>query len=995
MLPLENPKIISLNTIKSHAFFLPFIEPQQKAIPQYPENSAVIKTLNGEWQFRFFKSHEEFWRDPANHSNSKASTPITVPGCWELSGYDHPQYVNLSYPFPVDPPFVPDHNPAGLYQKQFSVPNDWAGKTIILTFLGVSSAFDLFINNEYIGGSKGSHMTSEFDLTNHLQTGKTNQISVIVYKWCDGAYLEDQDMWRLHGIFRDVYLTARPKHHIQDVNVKADYDHTSKNGILKVDFKTNTSNELPLKITLISPDEDTIFSQEITSNHQIKSIFPNIHPWSAEIPSLYQLRIHTLDDHHASKETIGFEIGFRRIEIKQKQLWINGQTVILKGVNRHEFDPDTGWTMTPDRMENDIRMMKQHNINTVRTSHYPNHPYWLMLCDRIGLYVIDEADLETHGFQLIRDWSALSKSEDWLTAYLDRAERLVERDKNHPSVIFWSLGNESGLGKNHELMANWIKATDPSRPIHYEGAENDPLVDVVSVMYPSLKTLKLAGEDKEDDRPYFMCEFAHAMGNSPGSLKEYWETIYAYPRLIGGCVWDWVDQGLRKKKNGNAYFAYGGDYGDIPNDGNFCINGLVDPDRKPHPGLLELKYWIQPVHISKVDRMTGEIVLQNRYNFLPLDHLDANYSIKAEGELLYEGQLDIAEIEPQKEKKYKIEALQEVLPEDKESYFEITFTLKKSLPWAEMGHPIAKYQHQLQQKLAQTGQPVSAGSAKITKKNNDSFAVSLQTGNQTFIFNKHTGEIDQWKIGQSEILSQPISLNIWRSPIDNDVHILKEWQYEGVDRSHTRCHQWIMNENDGIKIVVEGVIAADGMQPHSQYQVSYESIQEGTLKITLVYTPLNLSIRLPRLGFLTQLNPQFDQVKWFGRGPHENYSDRKNAAFVDLFQKPIQDLYHPYITPQENGNRSDVRWLEISSAKTGAAFRIEGQPLFNFSAHYVTLQNLTEAKHQNELKWLKSPYLYFDYAQSGLGSNACGPDVMTKYRLQPKPYTFSLILKSK
>lgn len=996
MLNLENPNQLTINTLPPHAWFIPYEDPNQ-SIPDFPKNTSRLINLNGKWHFLFFDSPGHI---PEDIQETIIENPklegITVPGCWELSGFDRPQYLNVLYPFPVDPPFVPNENPTGIYQRTFDIHEDWAGKDVILTFLGVSSAFDLFLNGHYVGAGKGSHLTNEFHLNPFLNKNESNLLTVIVYKWCDGAYLEDQDMWRLHGIFRDVYLTARPQNHLRDIRIQADYDPAKLRGDLQVDFLVDHKTDIPLKISLLDSSGKKFFSRLTSSQEIIKESFKDIQPWTAETPNLYDLVIETLDQNDATVEVAGFHIGFRRIEIKDQQLFLNGRPILIKGVNRHEFDPDTGWTVSKESMENDICLMKQHNINAVRTSHYINHPYWYTLCDRLGLYVIDEADLETHGFQRTGDWSELSDSPAWEAAYLDRASRMLERDKTHPSVIFWSLGNESGFGCNHQEMASWIRAKDPTRPIHYEGAGEAELVDIVSVMYPSLDALQQAGENEGGDpRPFFMCEYAHAMGNSPGSLREYWQLIYQYPRLIGGCVWDWVDQGLRHSaQNGETTFYYGGDFDDVPNDGNFCINGLVNPDRELHPSLLELKYWLQPISLKKVDLENGWVMIKNRYDFLDLDHVNGYYSLKVEGDSIFNGDLPLPEAKPGSEITIDMPQLKTRLPKNKEVWLEISFTLKHDTSWAKAGHTLAKDQERIQEPKS-TAPSIDYATAKdfILEEDVGGSRLVINHPDQHFSFNTITGWIDSWHIQNQEVFLEPLTLNIWRAPTDNDVLIAKEWILDGLDRTHARQNEIQINPLDDsqLKIKVIGKLAADGYKPHSQYTVEYTFLPDGDCHIHLLFEPLNFLTRLPRLGFKTRLNRRFSQLTWFGRGPHESYTDRKDSALVDLYSSKSKDLFHPYINPQENGNRSDVRWLEVEG-ENGPTFKIKGIPSFNFSLHHCTLQNLTDAKHTNEIHWEPEPTLYIDFAQTGLGSNACGPDALPEYRLTPQPYHFSIIL---
>ena len=996
MLNLENPQEYQINALPPHAWFIPYEDPESP-IPDYPENSSRLISLNGSWNFQFQEYPLRKIDEIVACLNSGINfTEIDIPGCWELAGFDKPQYLNIMYPFPVNPPHVPKKNPMGIYFRKFQIPAEWMEKEIIITFLGVSSAYEVYLNGQFVGASKGSHLLREFLVTPHLNYNAPNTITVLVYKWCDGAYLEDQDMWRLHGIFRDVYLTARPKTHIRDVALHADYNPNTAEGHLTIELDLNQEGSLPLAISLFEPNGQSFYKRHLSSDEPIEETFSDLLTWCAEAPHLYHLVIETLTESGSVCEVIGFNFGFRSIQIQDQQLHLNGSPITIKGVNRHEFDPDSGWTISPEIMETDIKLMKRNNINAVRTSHYINHPYWYVLCDRMGLYVIDEADLETHGFELTGDRSALSESPNWADAYVDRAKCMVERDKNHPCVIFWSLGNESGYGQNHDKMAAWIRQRDSSRPIHYEGAGEASIVDVVSVMYPSISELEGAGKnEKEDPRPFFMCEYAHAMGNSPGNLREYWELINRYPRLIGGCVWDWVDQGLRFQAQGERVaFKYGGDFGDVPNDGNFCINGLVNPDREPHPGLYELKYWLQPIALTEVDLEKGLIRVQNRYDFLNLDHLIFDYHIKIEGESIHAGSLRLPKCEPGTQATISLPALRTELPPGKETFLEISVRQKQDTAWAKAGHVVAKMQHLLQ-KPQPTGDPNSfdSNSTKIDLLE-DQKLLKLITPNQTITFNRLSGWIETWEYQGQQLLTAPLKLNIWRAPTDNDVHIAQEWVLDGLDR--TRAHldeMHILHQAEGsISIQVHGKLSPDGAAPHSNYQIHYTCFSSGEVKVDLEFEPLHLLTRLPRLGFTTQLNEGYKTVTWYGRGPHESYPDRKDAAFIDRYSARSRDLFHPYIHPQETGNRTDVRWLEISGENI-SSLTIIGYPSFNFSIHHCALMNLTQAKHTDEIDWDAMPFLYIDYAQTGLGSNACGPDTLPIYRLNPENISFRFVLK--
>ena len=995
MLELENPKVTRLNTLNPHAWFLPYIGSQTNP-PDYPSTSERVLSLNGDWHFSMHPSPASAVDESGKPIAAAKSSLIKVPGCWELTGYDAPQYLNFRYPFPVDPPNIPNENPTGVYQHIFSLPNEWSGMRIILTLLGVSSAFEVFLDDHYIGGSKGSHLTTEFDLTPFLNSENKNLLTVVVYKWTDGAYLEDQDMWRLHGIFRDVYLTARPQNYLQDVQVSADLDYKQNTGQFKAEFVTNQPAVLPIKVSLSDPSGNLVFTRSQTTEDPCSEAISDVLPWSAETPSLYNFTVETLDDQQNTLEIISIPIGFRYVEVKNRQFYLNGKSIKLKGVNHHEFDPDTGWWVPPDRMEEDVLLMKQHNINSVRNSHYPNHPYWYTLCDRYGLYEIDEADLETHGFQLTGNWSQLADSPEWEPAFMDRAERMVSCNRNHPSILVWSLGNESGLGQNFVRMADWIRQTDPTRPLHYEGAGEADLVDMVSVMYPSLNDVQIAANNASNDtRPYFMCEYAHAMGNSPGNLREYWQLIYTSPRLIGGCVWDWVDQGLRDQTPGNENnFLYGGDFGTEISDGNFCVNGLVNPDRIPHPALLEYQYWIQPVELVNIQQKDGKVTLRNRFDFSTLDHIVCKYRVHAEGVTLFTGQTHLPIVQPGDICSNQIPELESLVPNDREIWLDLSFELAEPTLWAKAGHVVARAQEKI-------FDPVYSPHLKTSKKTAFSIhqarpdLVQISNDTQVFGINPVTGWIEYWSNGGTAILTEPLKVNIWRAPTDNDVYIAQEWVFDGLDRTEARVdHFEISQTAEIITFSVNGKLGAAGSKPHSQYQLIYQFLPSGQLKMHLNYEPINLFTRLPRLGFKTRLTPEFESVNWFGRGPHESYPDRKDSAFVGLYSSSIADLHHNYINPQENGNRSDVRWLEISGKQT-EGFRVEGNPYINFSLHYYDLTNLPESRHISELTWGDSPYLFIDFAQTGLGSNACGPDTLPKYQLPPTKHEFCFWLSLK
>lgn len=708
----QNPKIQHVNMAQPRSSFVPYASVENALLGDW-ELSEYLRLLNGNWYFKLFdmpcKVDQEIIKSDAKFTGFDK---IIVPSNFQLFGYDKPIYTNTRYPIPVDPPYVPDINPTGVYKKEIFISKEDKEKRIFLVFEGVDCAFYLYVNQEFAGFSKVSHMMHEFDITDLLTEGK-NIITVAVLKYADSTYLEDQDKWRMSGIFRDVYLLVRPKIYLKDIYLKPDLNDNLTKGSLVAEIEISNSNEEKSEFYVdvqIYADKELLKSASKLASilpkttEQFRFEFQIEKPllWSAETPNLYKFIVIIKDTSGKILEVIPQNFGFRKIEIKDGVFYLNNVPIKLKGVNRHDMHPRVGFAVTRKMMQEDITLMKQHNINCVRTSHYPNHPYFLELCDKFGIYVIDEADLETHGFGAVGDWGLLAKDPVWEDAFLERAKMMVMRDKNHPSIIMWSLGNESGYGPNHDKMAQWIRSYDNSRPIHYESARDAEVVDIVSVMYPPVEKLEEEGK-KQEKRPFFMCEYAHAMGNGPGNLKEYWDVIYKYPRLLGGCVWEWADHGiLTKTPDGKEYYAYGGDFGDEPNDGNFCIDGLLFPDRTPSPGMIELKKVYEPVMIELLDKKSGIFKVTNRYDFISLNHIEVEWELLLGGRVVKEGFVDVSDVLPHSSKEVKIDEVKEVLESCKEELF-ITFTakLKNSMPWAKRGFVITKSQIAIKEETSQ------------------------------------------------------------------------------------------------------------------------------------------------------------------------------------------------------------------------------------------------------------------------------------------------------
>jgi len=693
----ENPKVTARNTELPHATLLPYAD-EESALVGERGASPHFRLLNGEWRFCYLASPAGvptgFEEESFDDDDWEA---VRVPSNWQMLGYGRPNYTNVAYPYPVDPPRVPQENPVGLYRTTFDVPRVWSGRRVFLNFGGVNSAFYVWVNGKLVGYDQCAHMPSEFDVTEHVRAG-ANSLAVQVFQWSDGAYLEDQDMWRLNGIFRDVHLLSTAAVHLRDVTIRTILDERHVDAILGVSAVLrncdagavtgcsvvaklfDAGNELVVERTV---SERVALHAQSETTVCVEMAVSSPRKWSAEDPNLYTLLVCLRGPDGDVLEVERFRVGFREIEVRGVELLVNGVPIEIRGVNRHDMHPDLGHAVSREAMLQDIVLMKQHNINTVRTSHYPNDPYWLELCDSFGLYVIDEADLETHGFGGVGGRDVLAKDPEWEHAFVDRAARMVQRDKNHPSVIMWSLGNESGYGPNHDAMAAWIREGDPTRPIHCHEAGDGAVVDVVSVMYPTVEHLIKEGRRTDDERPFFMCEYAHAMGNGPGNLKEYWDAIRSHPRLLGGCVWEWADHGIRQcTESGEEWFAYGGDFGDEPNDGNFCIDGLTFPDRTPHTGLIEYKKVLEPVHVEPVDLASGVLKVVSRYQFVSLDHLNVHWSVARDGDVVEQGAVPSPNTPPGGEAELKLPYALPAPGPGVACWLNISFTLAGDEPWA-------------------------------------------------------------------------------------------------------------------------------------------------------------------------------------------------------------------------------------------------------------------------------------------------------------------------
>ncbi len=1001
----ENPGLLHRNRLPARAYAFPYPD-EATALTGERGLSPWFQLLNGTWKFNYTETPIEapktFFDEGFDVSDWD---DIPVPCSWQMCGYSKPHYTNVQYPFPVDPPRVPTENPTGSYRRDFFIPKDWTGRRTLLRFEGIDSAFHVWVNGKEVGYSKGSRIPAEFDVTPYVRTGG-NSVSLRVYQWSDGSYCEDQDMWWLSGIFRDVYLLAVPQTHIWDIQVRTQFDESFTNATLSLQAEVlNPTAGVTLEAALMDGAQ-TVASTSVSATAESRITMPVEKPqkWSAETPYLYTLLLSLKDAKGSVIEVIPIKVGFRQVEMKGGNFLVNGVPIIFKGVNRHEHHPDLGRAVPMETMVKDILLMKTHNINAVRTSHYCDDPRWYDLCDYYGIYLIDECDLETHGFGMQPEWRGNpTNNPEWEGACVDRMVRMVERDKNHPSIILWSLGNESNCGCNHHAMYAAAKAIDPERPIHYEGDYQTEVADVYSRMYTHVDDVIRIGEctfDGAPDRyktiPYVMCEYAHAMGNGPGGLVEYWDAFYKYPRVQGGFIWEWVDHGIRQRTpDGKEYFAYGGDFGDFPNDGNFVCDGLIFPDRVPSPGLTEYKKVIEPAKVEAVDLAKSLFKVTNRYDFSTLDHLSLNWSIMADGKVLQSGTIPPPHVEAGKSAEFSIPYALPVATPGTEYFVLLSFTLASDETWAKAGHEVAWSQFKL---------PVSVPAKILSAKDMPPISVDesdalLRVSGTDFevIFDRIHGVIADWTSDGQKLLNAGPRLNFWRAVTDND-------------RSWTNAKAWrdaglmaLQHRTDGVKVekLSDGAVRVkinSRVAPpiHDRAFVcdyTYTIYGNGDVLLQIHGLPKGeWPETLPRIGLQMTIPQALDQVSWFGRGPGESYVDTKQAGRFGLYSMPVEGLYTPYIMPQENGNRSEVRWVSLTD-KRGKGLMAVAMPEINFSAHRFTTMDLENARHTCELTPRDEITLNLDYRHNGIGTASCGPGPWPQYLLHPEEFSFSVLLR--
>ena len=1035
-----SPELSSLNRLPARATLFPFLD-LESAKKRQRETSPFFQLLNGEWDFKLLNRPEDA-TDEWTHIDWQADeswNSLAVPSNWTMNGYDRPHYTNVQMPFPLEPPRVPEQNPTGLYRRTFSVPAAWNERRVVLHVGGTESVLYVFVNGQAVGMGKDSRLPSEFDITPFLKANRENVLALVCVKWSDATFLEDQDQWWMGGIHRDVYLYSTNQTYIADVFCTANLDDEYLNGQLKVVAKVGFSGEphegWQLRAQLFDADGNAIWNEALTQDISVARSYadkgrlkaqwdvevPNPRKWSAETPYLYILvvTLHNTDSDEVAEAT-STRCGFRRVEIGDRELLINGKAVLIKGVNRHEWDDTTGKVISRDSMLRDIKMMKQFNVNAVRTAHYPNDALWYELCDEYGLYLIDEANLETHDFI-----AYLCHDPRYAAQFLERGLRMVERDKNHASVILWSLGNESGWGANHEAMAAWVRFTDPSRPLHYEGGigweawkENrisPNVTDIICPMYSSIADItKWAETDAANDRrPLILCEYSHAMGNSNGSLGDYFDAFETHHGLQGGFIWEWVDHGILvdggntfptlndSLRNANSRFwAYGGDFGDAPHDANFVCDGLVWPDRTPHPALWEFKHLAQPVGLRVLDVARGEIEVFNKNYFSDLGNLRGEWQVKSEGEILARGEIENLQTAPQNSETVKLGLPQLNLQPDAEAFLNLRFFVTDTTNWCEANHEIAWHQWVFPI-VRQAQSATSSTRSDIVEAEENDDEIVLRANGVAAVFSRAAATLTRFSRDGDNVLHAPLKLQVWRAATDNDgVRLwsgqegkaLGRWFQAGIDKLELRAVSCdLQRDENGARVVCE----TSGDLPTLENAVSHHAVyvldNNGALSIENEITVDESLKDLPRVGVSFALKNGFEQFSYCGRGPLENYADRKRGSVIDVFETTVSDQYVPYVMPQEHGNRTDVRWFALQNGRE--VLTVHAAETFEASVSHFTPEDLFAARHTIDLTPRAETIVNIDAQQRGLGTQSCGPDTLESYRIEAGTHLLNFTLQ--
>lgn len=1001
---------LHVNTMPNRAYYIPASRRMEDLV-ENREASDRFFLLSGDWKFRYFTSvydvKEEFF---AEGYDTSAFETIPVPSVWQNYGHDHHQYTNVRYPFPVDPPYVPYENPCGAYVRTFEWKKQEEAPRAFLNFEGVDSCFYVWMNGSFVGYSQVSHSTSEFDVTDFLKDG-TNTIAVLVLKWCDGSYLEDQDKFRMSGIFRDVYLLARPEKGIRDYFVKAAPDASYQNGEVSIAITWNDGEPQEGTAKLFDT-ENHLVAEAAFGGDTVQMHVKDAHLWNAEEPYLYTLVLET------AGEVITDHVGIREIHAKDGVLYLNGVKIKFHGTNRHDSDPVTGFAISLAQIKKDLKVMKEHNINAIRTSHYPNAPYCYQLYDRLGFYVIDEADNESHGTEEIyanytsweeyaKNWNKLIANNPVFTeATVDRTQRCVERDKNRPSVVIWSMGNECAYGCTFEAALKWTKEFDSTRLTHYESARyvDDPKkydysnLDLYSRMYPSLEEIKKELVEY-GDKPYIMCEYCHAMGNGPGDLEDYFELIHSEEKMCGGFIWEWCDHAIDMGKTieGKKMYAYGGDHNEYPHDGNFCMDGLVYPDRTPHTGLMEFKNVYRPVRVTGYDAEKGTLTIKNYMNFVNLkDYAVLGYEVLVDGEVTESGKITdeaLLELAAGCEKTIPLAIS---VPEQGKCALKVTWYQKQAtevLPEQfELGFeevPVKTKDNQNQKAKEMMKRP--EGTASFGWKEDDHY-LTVSTEQFSYTYNKFTGLFEEMCYANQNLLDRPMELNIWRAPTDNDRNIKNTWMRAQYDRTVTRAYETTAKEENGcVEIETSYSISSPALQRILAGVIKWTIYSDGTTDVHVEAKKDPVFPVLPRFGLRLFLPESFAELTYCGLGPVESYVDKHQASYHGVFHSTPAEQQEDYIRPQENGSHYDCDYASLASDR--AVLTAVGEKTFSFQASVYTQEELTEKAHNYELKPCGSTVFCIDYRQAGIGSASCGPMLLEKYQLKENEIKFAVRLK--
>lgn len=1006
----EDLKIMHENTMPSRAYYMPASHDMGPLVEDRFSSDRVI-CLNGTWEFQYFNSiydlQEKFYEQGYDCSRF---TQVEVPGVWQNYGYDSHQYTNVRYPIPLDPPYVPQENPCGAYVRKFYYEIPEEAPRAYLNFEGVDSCFYVWVNGKYVGYSQVSHATSEFDVTEVLKNGE-NTLAVLVLKWCDGTYLEDQDKFRMSGIFRDVYFVNRPENVVYDYFTTTEIQEEQAVITVQASYQ---GKAVPTKLTLYDAEHKEIASQVFQENtgtvytHKAVILVKEPNLWNPEQPYLYTLVLET------EGEVITDRIGLREICVKDAVLYVNGTAIKFKGVNRHDSDPVTGFVIGLEQMKKDLQMMKESNFNAVRSSHYPNVPYFYQLCDEYGLFVIAEADNESHGTQsqylkdsnwenVSRKWNErISDNPEFIPATLDRTKLCVHREKNRPCIIIWSMGNECGYGCTFEEALKWTKGFDSTRLTCYESSfyRSDRRkydysnIDIFSRMYPSLEEIQ-EYMDKKPDKPLLLIEYCHAMGNGPGDLEDYFQIIYEYDVLCGGFVWEWCDHAIYQGQaaNGKEKYLYGGDFGEEVHDGNFCMDGLVYPDRTPHTGLLEYQNVYRPARVVSFCQKTGELCLENYMNYVDLkDYIYLVYEVNCDGKLLEKKQFILQEsVLPHKKGTILLDI---TVPDSGKCYLKVSYHLKHGTSVMAQGSRMGfdeillKNQDGRNQQATALLETQEQKEAEVQVSETDRF-LSIRSDTFFYVYNKLSGLFEQLSVDGEELLETPMELNIWRAPTDNDRKIKQEWIDAGYDRSKARAYDthWEMN-GEGIRIYSTVSVAAVAIQKVLDIEAVWKIYRTGEISVKMHVKKDREFPQLPRFGIRLFLRGEYENLKFYGLGPHESYRDKCRSCSHGLYDTTVEEQHEDYICPQENGSHTDCDYLMLE--KENQTVTAVSSRLFSFNVSYYSQEELTRKAHNFELEKSGSTIVCLDYAQNGIGSNSCGPELRKEYQFTEETFTFDM-----